>query len=137
MISLSQQRNFYSLLWRPVSSSLFHLSVLGDWPDLDLHFGTKKGLRDCQQVTLILHNRICMISHQTFYFLLFLLTFTSSDIIFQKFLELHSTSDKKIFVTNFHFFNGFTQTPPLPCPPSLSLFIRGFQPPHFLKAPTP
>ena len=42
----------------PVSLSLFHLSMLGDWPDLDPHFGTKKGLRDCQQITLILRNRI-------------------------------------------------------------------------------
>ena len=46
----------------PVSLSLFHLSVLGDWPDLDPHFGTKKGLRDCQQITLILRNRICLIN---------------------------------------------------------------------------
>ena len=46
----------------PVSSSLFYLSVLGDWPDLDPHFGTKKGLRDCQQITLIFCNRICLIT---------------------------------------------------------------------------
>ena len=31
------------------------------------------------------------------------IAFTSADIIFHKFLELHSTSDKKIFVTNFPF----------------------------------
>ena len=39
---------------------------------------------------------------RSFTFLLFLLTFTSADIIFHKFLELHSTlSEKKNFVTNF------------------------------------
>ena len=43
-----------------------------------------------------------------FYFWLFLLgvalAFTSADIIFQKFLELHSTlSEKQIFSTNFPF----------------------------------
>ena len=46
------------------------------------------------------------ISHtlQIFYFLLFLLAFTSADIIFHRFLDLHSTlSGKKIFVTNFFF----------------------------------
>ena len=154
MISLSQK------IWRLVSSSLFHLR---DWPDLDPHISTKKGLRDCQQITLILGNRIflvtknctltllfladniemdkiptkikwkymsllhcisvikiCMISHQIFYFLLFLLAFTSADIIFHKFLELHSTSDKKIFVTNFPFLTDSLKPPPLPHPPSLS-----------------
>ena len=40
----------------------------------------------------------------SFYFLLFLLTFTSTDIIFHKFLEIHSAlSEKKILVTNFPF----------------------------------
>ena len=34
-----------------------------------------------------------------------ILAFTSEDIIFRKFLELHSTlSEKKIFVTHFPFF---------------------------------
>ena len=43
-------------------------------------------------------------SRQIFYFLLFLLAFTSADIIFHKVLELHPTlSEKKIFVTNFPF----------------------------------
>ena len=38
------------------------------------------------------------------YFLLFLLVFTSADIIFHKLLELHSTLPvKSIFVTNFPF----------------------------------
>ena len=137
--------------------SSFHLSVLGDWPNLDPYFGTKKGLRDCQQITLILRNRIyltaknrcltllfltdniemdriptkikwkyisllncismkqiCMISHQIFYFLLFLLAFISAHIIFHKFLEPHSTSDKKIFVTNFPFLMDSLKSPPLP-----------------------
>ena len=40
----------------------FILVCLGDWPDLDTHFGTKKSLRDSQQITLILHNRICLIA---------------------------------------------------------------------------
>ena len=52
-----------------------------------------------------------------FYFLLFLLTFTSSaDIIFHKFLELHSAlSEKKIFVTNFPFLtDSLKPQPPHP-----------------------
>ena len=41
---------------------------------------------------------------QIFYFLLLLLVFTSPDILFDKFLELHSTlSEKQVFVTNFPF----------------------------------
>ena len=49
--------------------------------------------------------------HQVFYFL-FLLVFTSADIIFHKFLELHSTfSEKKDFRHKFSLFKGFTQTP--------------------------
>ena len=52
--------------------------------------------------------KICMLqpqySHMIFYFLLFLLAFTSADIIFHKFLELYWTlPEKKIFVTNFPF----------------------------------
>ena len=48
-----------------------------------------------------------------FLFLMFLLAFTSADIVFHKFLEIHSTlSEKKIFVTNFSFFNRFTPMPP-------------------------
>ena len=154
--------------------------MLGDWPNLDSHFGTKKGLSDCQQITLILRNRncliaknccltplfltdkikmdriptkikwkivsllhcisvikTCMISHQIFYFLLFLLAFTSADIIFHKFLELHSTSDKKIFVTNFPFLTDSLKPPPLPHQASLPQFVRGFQPPSFFMEPTP
>ena len=45
-----------------------------------------------------------------FYLLLFLLAFTSADIIFHKFSELHSTlSEKKIFVTNFSFFTAVVE----------------------------
>ena len=41
---------------------------------------------------------------QIIHFLLFLLAFTSADIIFHKFLELHSIlSEKNISVTNFTF----------------------------------
>ena len=48
---------------------------------------------------------------RSFILLLFLLAFISADIIFHKFLELHSLllSVKKIFVS--FFFNGFTQIP--------------------------
>ena len=42
-----------------------------------------------------------------------LLSFTSADIIFHKFLELHSTlSEKKVFVTNFHFLTESLNAPP-------------------------
>ena len=43
------------------------------------------------------------ISYQIFYFFLFLLAFTSAGIIFHKSLEIHSLSEKNIFVTNFPF----------------------------------
>ena len=51
------------------------------------------------------------------------IAFTLADIIFQKCLELHSTSDKKIFVTNFPFLTD-SLTNPRPRPtlhPSLIL----------------
>ena len=52
-----------------------------------------------------------------FYFLLFLLAFTSADIIFHKFLELHSTlSENNVFVTNFPFITDSLKLPPLPPP---------------------
>ena len=52
-------------------------------------------------------------NHQIFYFLLFLLAFTSADLIFHKFLELHSTlPEKEIFVTNFHFLTDSLKLPP-------------------------
>ena len=51
--------------------------------------------------------------HYTFYFLLLLLDFKSTDIIFDKFLELHSTLfEKKDFSHRFSFFNRITQSPP-------------------------
>ena len=60
--------------------------------------------------------KICKISNQILYFLLFLLAFTSAGIIFHKLLQLHSIlSVKRIFV-KFSFFNRFTQTPPPPPP---------------------
>ena len=41
----------------------------------------------------------------------FILAFTSADIIFHRFLELHSIlPEKKDFRHEFSFFNGFTQT---------------------------
>ena len=57
----------------------------------------------------------CKNSHQIFS-LLFLLAFTSANIIFQKFLELHSTlSEKKIFVMNFPFLtDSIKPLPPHP-----------------------
>ena len=55
------------------------------------------------QVLKTLLIEICKIQSLNFY-LLFLWAFTSADIIFHKFLELHSTlSEKKIFVVNFSF----------------------------------
>ena len=42
----------------------------------------------------------------------FILAFTSADIIFHKFLELHSTlSEKNIFVTIFHFLTDSLKPP--------------------------
>ena len=43
----------------------------------------------------------------------FTLVFTSADIIFHKFLELHSALSEKSFFHEFSFFNRFTQTPTL------------------------
>ena len=55
------------------------------------------------QVLKVLLIKICKIQSLDLLFL-FLLAFTSADIIFHKFLELHSKlSEKKIFVTNFPF----------------------------------
>ena len=45
---------------------------------------------------------------------MFLLAFTSADIIFHNILELHSTlTDKKIFVTNFPFLTDSVNPTPL------------------------
>ena len=47
----------------------------------------------------------------------FLLAITSADIIFHKFLELHSTlSEKKNFITNFPFLTDTLKPPPTPEP---------------------
>ena len=55
---------------------------------------------------------------------MFLLAFTSADIIFYKFLELNSTlTGKKIFITN-SLFNRFTQ------PPNIRRYCT-FVPPFF------
>ena len=51
-------------------------------------------------------------SHQVFYLLLFLLAFTSADIIFHKCLELFSIKKKKkIFFTNFPFLMDSIKSP--------------------------
>ena len=54
--------------------------------------------------------------------LLFLVVFISfyiSRYNFNKFLEFHSPSGKKIFVTNFPFLTDSLKPPPLPHPPPL------------------
>ena len=52
-------------------------------------------------------------SHQIFYLLSILLAFTPADIIFHKFLELHSAlSEKKISVTNFPFLSDYLKPRP-------------------------
>ena len=76
------------------------------------------------QVLKVLLIKICKIvlRNKNFYFLLFLLVFTSADIIFHKVLELRSTlSEKKIFVTHFPFLMDSLkplQPPPTPHPNS-------------------
>ena len=59
---------------------------------------------------------IKIFSHLIFYFLLLLFDFTSADIFFHKFLELHSTLYvwKNDFRHKFSFFNEFTQPPHTP-----------------------
>ena len=58
-------------------------------------------------------------SHQIFFFSCFILVFfTSTDIVFHKFLELHSTLFvRKIFVTKFSLFLMDPLKPPPPPPP--------------------
>ena len=80
--------------------------------------------------------KVCMISHQIFYFQLFLLAFRSADIIFHKFLELHSTSNKKIFVTSFPFLTDSLKPPISSHPPPFPQFEMGFQPLPLFKVPT-
>ena len=76
------------------------------------------------QVLKVLLIKICKIvlRNKNFYSLLFLLVFTSADIIFHKVLELRSTlSEKKIFVTHFPFLMDSLkplQPPPTPHPNS-------------------
>ena len=63
------------------------------------------------QVLKVLLIKICKIEPpDLFFLLLFLLAFTSADIIFRKYLELHSTllSEKKYLRQKFSFSNGFT-----------------------------
>ena len=58
----------------------------------------------CFQVLKVLLIKICEIQPPDLFLLLFLLAFTSTDIIFHKCLELHSTlSEKNAFVTSFSF----------------------------------
>ena len=65
------------------------------------------------QVFKVLLTKICKI----FYLFLFLLAFTSADIIVHKFLGLHSKlSEKKIFVINFSFLTDSLTPPPPPQP---------------------
>ena len=70
--------------------------------------------------------KICKIrSHQIFYFLLFLLAFTSADIIFHTFLELYSTlSAKMIFGTNFSSLKDSLK-PPTPLTAKISPLLCG------------
>ena len=49
--------------------------------------------------------KIVRYSHQTFYFMLFLLVFTSADIIFHNFLELHSALSEKRFSSQISLFS--------------------------------
>ena len=69
------------------------------------------------QVLKILLIKFLRYSHQVFYFLFFLLDFSSADLTFNKFLEPHSTLfEKKISVTNFPFLTDSFRTPnPLNC----------------------
>ena len=52
--------------------------------------------------------KICKIQPPDLLFLVVLLAFTSVEIIFYKFLELHSTLSKKYFCHKFFYFNRFT-----------------------------
>ena len=64
---------------------------------------------------LLYENLYVRSSHQIFCFLLFLLAFTSADIIFHTFLELHSTlSEKKRFLSQLFLFWRIHLKPPPP-----------------------
>ena len=56
------------------------------------------------QVLKVLLINICKIQSLDLLFLVFLLAFTSADIIFQKFLELHSTLSEKRFLSQIFLF---------------------------------
>ena len=57
--------------------------------------------------------KICRHKQHIFYFLLLSLAFTSADIIFHKFLELHATlSEKNIFIKNFPILTDSLEPPP-------------------------
>ena len=65
------------------------------------------------QVLKVLLIKICKIQPLDLLFLVvFILAFTSADIVFHNFLELHSIlSEKKIFVTNFPFLTDSLKHP--------------------------
>ena len=57
--------------------------------------------------------KIVKYNHQIFFFLLFLLAFTPADIIFHKFLELHTHYLKKRFSSQFFFLTDSHKVPHL------------------------
>ena len=86
----------------------------------------------------ILMIKICMISHQIFYFLLFILiSFYISRYHFSQIFKTSFNIWQKNFCHKFYFFNGFTQTP-TPAPPSIPpLFCKGVPAPYPLfKVPS-
>ena len=62
-------------------------------------------------VLKVLLIKIIRCSDHFLYFLLFRISFTSADIFFYKFLELHSTLPEKGFCHEFFFINKFTLAP--------------------------
>ena len=69
------------------------------------------------QVLKVLLIKIWKIQQPDLLFLVVFISFHISIIIFQTFLELHSTlSEKKIFITNFPFSTDWLNPPPLPAP---------------------
>ena len=64
------------------------------------------------KVLKVLLTKICKIQPPDLLFLAaFIFLAFTADIIFHKFLELHSTLSEKIFQSQIFLFNGFTQTP--------------------------
>ena len=84
----------------------------------------------------ILKIKICMISHQIFYFLLFIfISFYISRYYFSQIFGTSFNIWQKDFCHKFSFFNRFTQTP-APCPPSTPpLVCKGASAPPFLRHP--